>query len=113
MSVIKKLVDLQLKEAGYDVDYEYVIRNPQIEDLEWYKYYHWKTEEDYERFKKQAEQIIKKSLANNSVNNVRMNFGWFDMTWGLSAGYLDFVKAQIETDVKKNSSKKKGKHKQN
>lgn len=113
MSIIKRLVDLQLKEAGWEgIDYNYVIKNPIEDGLEWYERYYWKTEEDYNRFKKKAEEIIKKEVANKSGENVRLNFGWFDMTWGLSNHYLEFVKKDIdvkkEKHTKKNKSKKDG-----
>lgn len=104
MSIVKTLVDLQLKEAGYDVDYNYVIKNLSIDGVEWYEYYHWKNEEDYERFKQKAIEII-----NKQTNlDVRKDFYWFDAVWGLSAGFIDFVKQRIENDNKKNTSKKKG-----
>ena len=103
MNIIKTLVNLELKEAGYDVDYEHILRNPSVDGVEWYEYYHWKNEEDYERFKKKAIDLIKKQ----TKLDLRKDFYWFDAIWGLSAGYIDFVKQRIENDIKKNSSKKK------
>lgn len=107
MSIIKQLVDLQLEAAGYNVDYEHVLKNPIIEGVNWYEYYMWKNEDDYENFATKAKILISK----HTKLNPRMDFSWFDGVWGLSAGYLDFVKTRIENDIKKNATKKERKNK--
>lgn len=107
MSLIKKLVDLQLKEAGWNVDYEHVLKNEQEDGLMWFQKYHWKKEEDFLRFKTKAEEIIKKEINGKSKENVRINFNWFDGNWGLSCYYLDFIKNEIDAKTKKWDKKNK------
>ena len=96
MSIIKKLVDLQLKEAGWNVNYEHITKNEEENGLRWYEKYHWKKEEDFKRFKKKAEEIIKKEGTGD-----RMTFAWFDGNYGLSCYYLEFLKNEIDAKQKK------------
>mgnify|MGYP003501843032 CR=1 FL=1 len=91
---IKEYVNNQLKAAGYPVKYEDVMKSEYIEGLHWTDYYCWREEEDYVKF--------------HEIHRGKFQLQW-ELTHGLSWGWIEFIKNRIETEKKKNAKKKSDK----
>jgi ADP-heptose:LPS heptosyltransferase len=88
---IKQYVDAQLKHAGYDVGFEYISKNPYIENVHWTDFYCWKKEEDYNKF--------------HELYKGKFQLVW-EMTHGLSWGWLNFINTRINAEKKSNKKNK-------
>ena len=82
--VIKLIVNKQLK--PYKVDYDFVVKNPEIEGQSWFTYYTFNSEKEYNKWKKYSINLIKKNLTRND-KLAQKEFIWIDLYCGLKHNY--------------------------
>lgn len=90
-NLIEHLINKMLEK--HKVDFNFVLKNPEIEGQDWFMYYTF-TEEEAEEFKKWAILVIKKALKCRK-KIAEKEFSWFNLAYGL----------KIEESVNKSSKR--------
>ena len=83
---IRAIINKELEPYGVDMDY--VIANPKIEDKDWFHYYTFKSQEEYDEWKKFVyDTLTKKTYPRFSKKRFELEFPWIDLMWGLKHDY--------------------------
>lgn len=82
--VIKMIINKQLK--PYKVDFDYVVKNPQIEGIDWFIYYTFNSEKEYNKWKKYSIKLLRKHIV-YSEELAKKEFLWIDLYCGLKHNY--------------------------
>lgn len=83
-AIVKMIVNKQLK--PFNVDYDYVIKNPKINGIDWYIYYTFNNEKDYNKWREYSIKLIKKHITNDQ-KMAEKEFSWIDLYCGLKHNY--------------------------
>lgn len=79
-ALLKDLINKMLK--PYGVDYDFIVANPKINNIDWFQYYTF-TPETEKAFKDWAIPFIKKRLR-CSLAYAGQVYSWFDLCYGLT-----------------------------
>jgi hypothetical protein len=79
MRLIEELVNKMLEK--HNIDYDYVKKNPEVNGVEWYRFYTF-TKQESEEFKSWAIDLIKKRLR-MSEKSANYEFDMFNLSYGL------------------------------
>ena len=82
--VYRLIINKQLKPFGFN--YDYVIKNPEIEGESWFTYCTFNSEREYNKWKKYSINLIKKNIT-RSDKLARKEFAWIDLYCGLKHNY--------------------------
>lgn len=67
----------------YNIDIDYVINNPNIENVPWYQYYTF-TKEEHDQWKEFfINHVTKECKPKLTKKRAESAFAWFDLRWGL------------------------------
>lgn len=80
-----RIVNYMLK--PYNVDCDYVIKNPEINGVPWYQYYTFNSEEEYKRYKKYALKQYRKAYPYSNEKYINSIFSGLDLYCGLKRNY--------------------------
>lgn len=94
--LVEALVNRMLEKYG--VDYDFVLNNPKINGIEWFRYYSFTPEED-EVFKEWAIKFIKKHQR-CSMNYAKQLYSWFSLFYGLTISKEEDSNTASEVSIK-------------
>lgn len=84
--VFKEIINKQLE--LYNVDYNYVVKNKEIEGKPWYIYYTFKTKEDFDNWKNFSIKLMINNLKYNKEYS-KKTFEMINFNYGLKKDYED------------------------
>ena len=79
--IIKILIDKELE--PYGVTIEKVLETPKINDIPWYDYYTFKSDEEYYNWRDFCIETIRKEIPNCTKTMAEKEFSWVVLSWGL------------------------------
>lgn len=71
----------------YNIDFDYVVSNPEIEGMSWYQYYTFNSEKEYEKWKKYALKQFKRAYPYSTEEFNKKRVAWLDFQYGLKKSY--------------------------
>lgn len=83
--IIRLIINKQLK--PYKVDYDYVIKNPQINGEDWFRYYRFNNEKEFEKWKRYSIKLLKRHVTQGSEEIANREFSMIDLYCGLMHNY--------------------------
>ena len=83
--LFRLIIDAQLKKYG--VDYDYIMKNQQIEGEPWYTYYTFDSKQESEKWEKFAKKLFRKATPSADESYINKRFSMFNLMWGLKTTY--------------------------
>lgn len=83
----KNIINYMLRK--YNVDFQYVIDNPEIEGTPWYQYYTFDSEKEVEQWKKYSLKQFKRAYPYSTTEYNEKRVKWIDFQYGLKRSYED------------------------
>ena len=83
--IVRLIINKQLK--PYKVDYDYVIKNPQINGEDWFRYYRFNNEKEFEKWKRYSIKLLKRHVTQGSEEIANREFSMIDLYYGLMHNY--------------------------
>ena len=87
----KNIINYMLRK--YNVDFDYVVSNPEIGGVPWYQYYTFDSEKEYEKWKKYALKQFNRAYPYSSENFNKRRVVWLDFQYGLKKSYENRLNA--------------------
>lgn len=85
-SIVRLIINKQLEK--YNVDYDYIKANPEIDGKPWYQYYTFDSEQEYNDWKDYCMELLTKQVRPKySKELASKEFLWIDLMWGLKCNY--------------------------